>query len=206
MCSSDLYISIESLPEFDAAFKSNKAFAGAYKTFKKEFKYHGRYDYEKILNEKIRILHLLYSWIEKQILSESKVTLSDSKSKTKVVTAVAEKSYAQQFEMETNKFVKENKWVVSYAVYKNLKDSAMQASWKEWSENLQHLSREQIQLRWNNRALKSSHNFFVWCQMRAAEQFKDAADYVKSLGITLKGDLPILMNEEIGRASCRERV
>jgi len=191
-----LYIDIEALPEFDAAYKSDKTFAGAYRTYQKEQKYHPRFDYDKILNEKIRILHLLYAWIEKQSAPVQKKAAADAHAKMQVVTAVNEESFSQRLIKETDKFVKENSWVIPYAVYKNLKDSAMQASWKEWPENLQHLSRSQITLRWNNRALRSSHLFFVWCQMRAAEQFGSAASYIKKLGIILKGDIPILMNED----------
>jgi 4-alpha-glucanotransferase len=191
-----LYINIEALPEFNEALKADKAFAGAYHTFVKENKYHARFDYDKILNEKIRVLHLLYAWIEKRVAEEEQKKPVQAHTKMQVVTAVSDQSFAQQFTYELEKFVKDNSWIVSYAVYKNLKDSAMQASWKEWPENLQHLTRAQIQIRWSNRALRSSHNFFVWCQMRAAQQFKAAADYVKSLGIVLKGDIPILMNED----------
>lgn len=219
-----LYLNISALPEFDDAMKSDHTFAGAYHTFEKEFKIPQkndeageskksggkknsadgittfiqgeRFDYDRILSEKIRILHLLYAWIEKQVYSESKKMPADSHTKTQVVTAVNGMSFGQQFISQTEKFVRDNKWVIPYAVYKNLKDAAMQASWKEWPENLRHLSRDQIMLRWNNRALRSSHNFFVWCQMRAAEQFKSSSDYIRSQNIILKGDLPILMNED----------
>lgn len=209
-----LYISISALPEFDAAMKSDKTFAGAYHTFEKEFKARAksspknapdginsfitgdRFDYDAILSEKIRILHLLYAWIEKQVFAQEKKVPVDSHAKMQVVTAVSGQSFAQQFITQTDKFVRDNKWIIPYAVYKNLKDAAMQASWKEWPENLRTLSHDQIMLRWNNRALRSSHNFFVWCQMRAAEQFKDAAEYIRSQNIILKGDLPILMNED----------
>lgn len=191
-----LYINISALPEFEQAYATDKAFAGAYRTFVKENRFHNRFDYAKILSEKIRLLHLLYAWIEKQIASESRSTLKQSNPKIKEVTVVNTSSFVQQLMAQTDKFIRENKWVISYAVYKNLKDIAMQASWKEWPENLRHLSREQVMLRWNNKALKSSHTFFVWVQMRAAEQFKDAAKYVESQNIILKGDIPILMNED----------
>lgn len=179
-----LYINIEALPEFDEALKKDKAFASAYKSFKKEFKYKSRFDYEKLNNEKIKLLHLIYSYLDKS-LNPKKKSASQQE-----VTA------PNPLIKEMDKFTDENPWIIEYAVYKNLKDIAMQASWKEWDENFQHLSKSQIKTRWNNKALKTSHNFFVWCQLRAAEQFKDAADYVRSLGITLKGDIPILMNED----------
>lgn len=191
-----LYIDISALPEFEQAYASDKAFAGAYRTFVKENRWHNRFDYTKVLSEKIRLLHLLYAWVEKQIAVESNTVVKPSNSKVKEVTVVTTGSFVQQLLLQIEKFTRENKWIIPYAVYKNIKDIMQQASWKEWPENLRHLTREQMKLRWNNRALKSSHTFFVWLQMRAAEQFKDAADYVAEQGIVLKGDLPILMNED----------
>ncbi len=173
-----LYIRINALPEFSTAYKGSRKFATAYRAFKNEFKYARRFQYEKLLTEKTQLLHILYDYIEKK---EKKAAGKDSVSK---------------FEMELDRFAHENDWIPYYAVFKDLKDSAMQASWKQWDESLQKFTRKQIEQRWNNRALLASHNFFVWCQLRASQQFKEAADYVRTLGITLKGDIPILMNED----------
>ncbi|HBG65389.1 MAG TPA: 4-alpha-glucanotransferase [Treponema sp.] len=187
-----LYIRIDALPEFAEAFKADRQFAGAYRSFVKEFKYKRRFDYDAVLGEKLRLLHLLYAAIEKKLSAGAKKAAQN----VKVVSAAGSGNFADQFQQELAEFVRDNSWVTIYAVYKNLKDAAMQASWKEWDESFRSFSRKQIQTRWNNRALKSSHNFFVWCQMRAAQQFKEAADYVRAKGITLKGDIPILMNED----------
>ena len=187
-----LYIRIEALDEFEDAMANDKTFASHYKSYKKEFIYQKRFDYEKVLNKKNELLHLLYAYIEKRIAAEEK----KSDSKVNTVTASSKTTFAQDFYIQTEKFVMNNDWVIPYAVYKNLKDDHMQSSWKEWPKNLQDLTMEQIRLRWNNKALKSSHRFFVWCQMRAAEQFKESCDYCSSLSIIIKGDIPILMNED----------
>ena len=191
-----LYIRLEALPEFQDALKSCKPFSSAYKTFKKEIKYSNRFDYDKVLNGKLKLLHLLYDHIEKQILKESKSIARENKNDSVVIGESQGSEVYKTFQHELIQFCQKNPWIENYAVYKNLKDSYMQASWKEWDENTRNLKKEQIKLRWNNRALKASHDFFVWVQMRAAEQFKDAADYVKKQGIILKGDIPILMNED----------
>lgn len=198
-----MYIRIEALPEFQEALENDRAFAASYKKFTKEFKYRERFDYTKYTNAKTETLHILYSYIEKKLAGKVKKTAAKPAS---AKTAAAEASiddvskpkqnFAESFIVDLGHFARKNPWIIEYAVFKNLKDAAMQASWKDWSENLANMTREQIKLRWNNKALKSSHNFFVWCQMRAAEQFKDAADYVKEKGIILKGDIPILMNED----------
>ena len=180
-----MYIRLDALPEFADAVKSSRNFSSAYKTFKKTFVYAERFSYEQITTEKIKLLHLLYTIIEKKV----------SPKKTKA-NPNPDESYGKKFNEELDAFIEENPWVISYSVFKNLKDDHLQASWKEWEADKQNLDKKQIETRWNNKALKSSHNFFVWCQMRASEQFKEAADYVKSLGITLKGDIPILMNED----------
>jgi len=187
-----LYIRIEALPEFNDALANDKAFSSCYKAYKKDFVYSKRFDYDAVLNKKNELLHLIYAYIEKRVISEQK----NSTGKVNTVTASSTNTFAQDFIYQTEKFVMNNDWIIPYAVYKNLKDVHMQASWKQWDQSFQEYTMEQIQLRWNNKALKSSHRFFVWCQLRAAQQFKEAADYVKSLGIIIKGDIPILMNED----------
>ena len=177
-----MYISIKALPEFEDAFANDKTFAAAYKKFEKNFKYAPRYNYNDVTNEKISLLHLLWNYLNKKMNPKKKDSETDK--------------FALAMNKEIDDFVKANRWVIPYAVYKNLKDAAMQASWKEWDPNLQHLDEKQIKLRWDNKALKASHNFFVWCQIRGGQQFKEAADYVKKQGIVLKGDIPILMNDD----------
>ncbi|MCR5218335.1 4-alpha-glucanotransferase [Treponema sp.] len=178
-----VYIRINALPEFEEAFEHDKTFAAAYKKFQKQFKYESRFNYDKLLESKTTLLHLLYNYIDKKIQGKVKGVKGGS-------------SFGEQFFLLTERFARKNKWLQTYAVFKNLKDDAMQASWKSWPEELAHMDEKHIKLRWNNKALKVSHNFFVWCQLRAHEQFKEAADYVKSKNILLKGDIPILMNED----------
>ncbi|MBP5465160.1 MAG: 4-alpha-glucanotransferase, partial [Treponema sp.] len=204
-----LYIRIEALPEFEEAYRMDSAFAKAYRAFKKDFKYTPRFNYDTLLNRKTELLHLLYNYIEKRCAGKIKAKAAPKSKKTggaesaeAAQTAAPEKltppaeEYEAKLKGELDAFVRKNKWIVYYAVFKDLKDSAMQASWKSWSDELKNLDRKQIELRWNNKAHRSSHNFFVWCQLRAAQQFQEAADYVKGKGITLKGDLPILMNDD----------
>lgn len=179
-----LYIRINALPEFEEALKNDKPFASAYKNFEKTFKYSKRFNYENLNQEKIKLLHILYSYIEKSGTPKSKTAASNSLSLyQKVAPLVA-------------KFAKENKWVIPYAVFKNIKDENMQSSWKEWDKSLHSPTHDQIMLKWQNKAKQENHNFYVWCQMRAAEQFKESSDFLRSKNIILKGDIPILMNED----------
>ena len=167
-----IYIDIHALPEFEAASKFDKKIAKLYADMAKQFPYdkNGRYDYTGILNAKTELLQRLY--------------------KTTDTAANAAPS------AELDAWIAKNSWIVNYAVYKNLKDKYAQASWKDWEEKDRHLKDGEIQKRWNAKAAKKAHLFYAWAQMRAAEQFKAAADAVRALGITLKGDMPILMNED----------
>lgn len=104
-------------------------------------------------------------------------------------------TYAGQSTKQTS-FIKENPWVVPYAVYKQLKSEHNQASWKEWPSKYQFLTEDEISERWKTASYRLSHNFYVWTQIRAAEQFSQIAGYAKENKIILKGDLPIMMNED----------
>lgn len=207
-----MFIRIDALPEFDEAYKMDSAFAKAYRAFKKDFKYSPRFDYDKLTQRKTELLHLLYNYIEKRCAGKVKPKAPPKPKKAAAGEASAEakaaapaapakltpptEEYAAKLKGELDAFIRKNTWITYYAVFKDLKDSAMQATWKAWPDELRNLDRKQIELRWNNKAHRSSHNFFVWCQLRASEQFQEAADYVKGKGITLKGDLPILMNDD----------
>ena len=94
-------------------------------------------------------------------------------------------------------FIEKNiDWMPFYCVYKYLKEKYQQASWKSWKKEHKKLSKDEILSIWNDESLQPPLLFFAWEQYIAFNQFKKASDYVKSLGITLKGDIPILLNED----------
>ena len=190
-----VYIRINAITGFDDAMQNNRTFSAAYKAYVKKAKYSPRFDYEHVCAEKIRLLHLLYDHLEKKMASKHGAR-SGSTPTVRVVTSDSPAAISHEFNVEVEEFVAKNHWVIPYAVFKNLKDVYSQAHWKEWDEDKARMNRHQIELRWNNRALRSSHNFYVWCQMIASKQFLEAASYVKEKGIILKGDIPILMNED----------
>lgn len=128
-----LFIRINALPEFEAALKGSKQFASAYKNFEKNFTYKRRFDYDAVVNEKNQLLHLLYNYIEK-------------------TSAKSENESMQKLPAQMEKFIRANNWIIPYAVFKNIKDENMQASWKSWDEQVRNVSREKIMLKWNNKA------------------------------------------------------
>lgn len=165
-----IYICISALPEFSAVYKSDKNFKAEYDSFLKAHPKTARYDYQGILQKKISLLMKIYE-----------------------ASDVAKNAAATP---ELSAWMKKNPWIKNYCVYKNLKWKYMQSTWKAWKAEDQILSAEEITRRWNSKAQKKEHLFYAWVQLRAHEQFSEAAEEVRKCGIILKGDMPILMNED----------
>jgi 4-alpha-glucanotransferase len=165
-----IYVSLADLPEFSKTYQSDNFFSEKYNDFIKNNPYRNRYDYDVILNTKIELLRILYASTE----------TAESGTPSEELAAWMEK----------------NKWIVPYAVYKNLKWKYMQSTWKSWKEADRIIKKTEITARWNNADEKRNHLFYAWTQMRAAQQFAQAAAAVRKSGIILKGDMPILMNED----------
>lgn len=165
-----IYIRIKDIPEFELVYSSDKKFKTNYDNFISSYKYANRYDYDGIMNTKVQLLLSLFSETE---------TYKNGKPDDSLA-----------------KWIKANPWVINYSVYKNLKWNYMQASWKTWHKNDQTLSSEEIHKLWETKAFKKEHLFYAWLQQIADLQFSDAASYIKKSGIMLKGDMPILMNED----------
>lgn len=165
-----IYIRIKDIPEFKEVYESDKIFAKAYDTFICKNNYKLRYDYDDILESKINILKQLY--FKTQLGQSGKLP------------------------EEMSKWIKANSWAKTYAVYKNLKRNYMQASWKSWHQNDQKKSPDDIESLWKTKAFQKEHYFYIWCQVIANQQFEDAVNEVKKMGILIKGDMPILMNED----------
>ena len=165
-----IYIRISAVPGFDELYSTDTKFKNAYDELLKNHKYCLRYDYDGILNKKNALLKALYD-----------------------TTAEGKTGEAGP---ELTKWIKANSWVKDYAVYKNLKWNYMQASWKNWLDTDRYKTKEEIAALWNKKAFKKEHLFYAWVQMIADEQFHDAVSYVHEAGLLLKGDMPILMNED----------
>lgn len=165
-----IYIRISDIPNFNEIYKADSIFKSHYDAFQKDFQHKTRYDYDGILNSKINLLRKLYEFSE------------------------VGKTGEENDEMK--KWIKSNPWIKIYAVYKNLKWHYMQSSWKSWIENDKDMNIEQILKTWQKKAFRKEHLFYVWCQMIAEKQFLQAVDVIHKNGILLKGDMPILMNED----------
>ena len=92
-------------------------------------------------------------------------------------------------------WIKQNAWVKEYVVYRRLKEINDLKSWKEWDE-FHTVTSADIEALWKDKKLQDEHYFWVWLQYALDIQFSKAAKAVADAGIVLKGDLPILMNED----------
>lgn len=165
-----IYIRICEVPGFKTLYDSDSKFKKLYDSLLCNHKYSLRYSYDSILNEKNALLKMLYDAGETGSTGEPTEDLT--------------------------KWIKKNSWVKTYSVYKNLKWNYMQASWKSWHPEDQHKTAEEITKLWDKKAFKKEHLFYAWTQMIADQQFTSAVDAVRKEGILLKGDMPILMNED----------
>lgn len=165
-----IYIRLNDIPEFKEVYDAQNVFKQRYDNLFEKNNYKLRYNYSEILVEKEKLLSKIY---------ESTETC---------LTGVPEKKLAD--------WISKNPWIKVYSVYKNLKHNYEQASWKSWHEEDQKKSEEEILKLWETKAFVKEHLFHAWCQMIAAEQFSAAVAAVHEMGIKIKGDMPILMNDD----------
>ena len=92
-------------------------------------------------------------------------------------------------------WIKANPWVKEYAVYRRLKEANGEKSWKEWPEYREPGAAD-IAALWQDSKRRGETLFWAWLQQALDTQFNAAAKAVAAAGIMLKGDLPILMNDD----------
>ncbi len=165
-----IYISLKNIAGFSSLYNKDVKFAQRYDSFIRSFPYSQRYCYQGILNEKTALLQMLFRSTE---AAENSVPPAD-------LTA----------------WIQDNGWITFYAVFKQLKWKYMQSSWKDWPAEDCDITEAAIRSRWDDPVLKKDLLFYAWVQLQAYIQFKKAADAVRNAGIILKGDIPILMNED----------
>lgn len=95
---------------------------------------------------------------------------------------------------ELKSWIKDNPWVQVYSIFMQKKEKKHEASWKEWGES--QPTKKELDEIWNDKKNQDGNLFYAWVQMRLDQQFAKASEYAKSLGIKLKGDIPIMMNED----------
>jgi 4-alpha-glucanotransferase len=93
------------------------------------------------------------------------------------------------------RFREENSyWLEDYCLYRALKDKFGGAAWYDWPPELR--GREPSALGQARAQNSGEILFYAWLQWRLFCQFKAAKEYANSRGISLKGDLPILVSRD----------
>ena len=165
-----IYLSIESLPEYKAASPQLKK---EMKALHQTQDGASRFNYRQLRYAKLDLLRKIYT--------ENKLDI------------------AQRWtdkESDLQLWFSQNPWVVEYVVFMELKQEFMEASWRQWPKKFRSMKQDKIQERWEDKELREAHLFHLWLQWRAFGQFQEAAQTVAAKGILLKGDIPIMMNED----------
>ena len=137
----------------------------------KEFAGETRFPYQKVLRAKMELLREIYTAHESAI--EQKAQKGGSLAA----------------------WIEQNSWVKQYAAFRRLKEANGGKSWKEWPEH-RDVTADDIAALWKDPQYRKEHLFWAWLQEALDAQFGAAAKAIAEAGITLEGDLPILMNDD----------
>jgi 4-alpha-glucanotransferase len=86
-----------------------------------------------------------------------------------------------------------NPWVIPYAVFTALKKERGNSPWSSWGEMADALP-ARILAWWDAHAAECLPS--AWIQFHLERQLSGASEALRSMGVFLKGDLPILMSRE----------
>ena len=125
-----------------------------------------RFQYRELRRKKLELLQKIFESEKEKIISSS----------------------------ELSKWIKNNPWIQVYSIFMQKKEKKHEASWKEWGEA--QPTKKELDDLWKDKKNQDGNLFYAWVQMRLDEQFAKASKYAQSLGIKLKGDIPIMMNED----------
>lgn len=91
------------------------------------------------------------------------------------------------------KWIEQNSWAKSYCVYCTLKAQNNEASWKDWKKYSEPTEKD-IDKLWTK--FIKDNLYQAWMQFIAETQFSAAVTEVSKTGVRIKGDIPILINED----------
>lgn len=124
-----------------------------------------RVQFAPVLTEKLKILWKIYTENSEKIKNDEKL----------------------------NEWLKENPWVINYAIFSTIRNKNALSAWKEW-DKYSNPTKTDLSLLWKK--FSTENFFYLWVQYNLEKQLKDAVDQLNSMGVSLKGDIPILMNED----------
>ncbi len=163
------YMRIINLPEFLALeTEATKQVQKSLESAKKKFEALPRVEYGSVLKAKLSILEEIFKYSHATIAADAVFT----------------------------KWLSKNGWARDYAAFKALKVMHRNEGWQGWRPEYRFGNNDVIERIWKDPKLNEKALFFAWLQFRLEEQFLAAAQYLNKNGILLKGDLPIMMNED----------
>lgn len=89
-----------------------------------------------------------------------------------------------------------NTWVQEYAAFKTLKRLHNNEGWQNWRPEFRFGNQDVVSRIWADHETGLKCLFHAWVQYRLEQQFLEASEYLHAHGIVLKGDIPIMMNED----------
>lgn len=102
----------------------------------------------------------------------------------------AEREPAIRKDRKLSRWIDANRWVISYAVFKTLKDSQV----TEPGRALPSFDETLVSETWKSN--ESRCLFHAWIQFQLEAQLSSASKRLEEMGVRLKGDIPILMSED----------
>lgn len=90
------------------------------------------------------------------------------------------------------KFLKDNEtWLLPYSAFCVLRDKYKTPNFNNWKTHKKHIAGKIAPFFSAKSKDYDASMLHAWVQFQLHEQLKDAVDYIHSLGVSLKGDLPI---------------
>ena len=170
-----IYINLSRVLGFDSCIADDKSFKQMYDALMRR-RNDERFDYAAILGAKERLLKKMWSMI--------------------IHSGACCGGRAAVLKQDFDGFIGRTPWLKSYCVFKALKEKYAQASSLSWKKEDRNLTKDDIERSWNDKRLQTRHLFYAFEQFVAYRQLTEASGTVRGLGIILKGDLPILLNED----------
>ncbi|MBR6346104.1 MAG: 4-alpha-glucanotransferase [Bacteroidales bacterium] len=133
----------------------------AYKALRDELNALPQVDYERVNNEKERLLRKYFGAHKETVCASEKFS----------------------------KFLSDNaEWLIPFAVFSALRDEKGTPDFSEWGKWASYSGKAVAAYAGEH---KDEVNFYIWEQMLLDEQLADAVKYAHIRGVALKGDLPI---------------
>ncbi|MGL1902316.1 MAG: 4-alpha-glucanotransferase [Fibrobacterales bacterium] len=92
-----------------------------------------------------------------------------------------------------HKWIESNSWVRTYCAYSVLKEKNSKKSWQEWGDE-KNPTIKMIDTLWEKEWEEVL--FYAWVQFIAEDQFLKVVQSLDAIGVKIKGDIPILINED----------